>query len=99
KVYRSIASRFRANYGTAPGKAFASNNSGELVPKSFVHPEQKPNFASAHADVSGRHIGIGADMAKQLAHEGLAKPHHFAVALSFRVEIRTAFAATHRQSG
>src|SRR3954469_21488189 len=36
-------------------------------------------------------------MTKEFAHEGLAKPHHFAVASPFRIEVRPAFASTHRQ--
>src|SRR5205814_328638 len=64
---------------------------------SLIHSEQEPDLARADADVSRRHVGVRADMAKELAHERLAEPHHFTVALSFRIEIGAAFAAAHRQ--
>jgi len=38
-------------------------------------------------------------MPKQLVHERLAKAHHFAVGFSLGVEVRSTFAATHRQTG
>ena len=38
-------------------------------------------------------------MAIELGHEGLAKPHHFAVCLARGIEVSAAFAATHGQAG
>ena len=40
-----------------------------------------------------------ADVAVEFAHKGLAEAHHFAVGFAFGVEVRTAFAAAHRQRG
>jgi len=54
---------------------------------------EEADFTAAHADVAGRHVGVGADVAEQLAHERLAEMHHFLVRLALGVEIRAALAA------
>ncbi|MNZ82402.1 hypothetical protein D3C78_1010990 [compost metagenome] len=61
--------------------------------------EHEADLAGAHTDVTGRHVQVGADVAVQLAHEGLAEAHHFGVALALGVEVRAALAAAHGQRG
>ena len=80
-------------------EAFAGHHPGELVPEPLVHPEEKADLARTDADVTRGHVRVRADMAEKLAHERLAKPHHFAVALALRIEIGAALPAAHRQGG
>ena len=63
----------------------------------LVLAEQEADLAPAHADVAGRNVGVGSDVAEELGHEALAEAHDFVVALALRVEVRTALAAAHRQ--
>src|SRR4051812_32128277 len=98
EINRAITSGFRSNNRATPGQAFTGYNTGEFVPQPFIHAKEKPNLSRAHPDVAGRDVGIGADVAKEFAHEGLAEAHYFAVAFAFRIEIGSAFAAAHRQS-
>jgi hypothetical protein len=49
-----------------------------------------------NSDVARRNVGVWAYVAEQFGHEALAETHHFGVALALGVEIRPAFAATHR---
>ena len=75
--------------------ALARENARELVAELLVHPEEVADFAAAHADVARRDVGVGADVAEELAHERLAERHDFVVALSLRIEIAAALAAAH----
>src|SRR2546430_13844575 len=53
----------------------------------FILAEEIPDLAPAYADVARRHIGMRTNVAKQLGHEGLTKPHHLSVAFSFWIEV------------
>ncbi len=99
KVNSAVAGGFGADQAAAVGEAFAGEHRAEFIAQALVLAEQIADFAAAHADVAGGHIGVGADVAVELAHKRLAKTHHFIVALAFGVEIGAAFAATHRQRG
>ena len=61
--------------------------------------KEEADFTAADANITGGDVGIRANMAEQLAHEGLAEAHHFAVALAFWVKVGAAFGAAHRQRG
>ena len=50
----------------APVQALAGQHAGELVGELLVLAEHVADFAAAHADVAGGHVGVGADVAEQL---------------------------------
>ncbi len=99
EIHAAVAGGFRADQAAAVGQALAGQYRGELVGQALVLAEQETDFAAANADVTGWHVEVGADVAVQLAHEGLAEAHHFVVALALRVEVRAALAAAHGQRG
>src|SRR5690606_19051491 len=61
--------------------------------------EQVADLAAAHADVTGGDVGVLADVAVELGHEGLAEAHDLGVGLAARVEVRAALAAADRHAG
>ena len=61
--------------------------------------EHEADFPCADADITGRYVKVGTNVAVQLAHERLAEAHHFSVALAFGVKVRAALAAAHGQRG
>ena len=99
EVHAAIASGFRTNQRAAPAQAFAGQDAGEFVAQPLVLAEQEADFASAHADVAGRDVGVRADVALQFGHEALAEAHHFVVTLALGIEVRSALAAAHGQRG
>ena len=78
-------------------RPFAGEHAGEFVPDALVLAEQEADLASAHADVAGGNVGVGADVAAEFGHEALAEAHDFVVALALGIEIRSALAAAHGQ--
>ncbi|MCY1292070.1 hypothetical protein D9M70_412830 [compost metagenome] len=99
EVDAAVAGGFRTDQAAAVGQALAGEDRGEFVGQAFVLAEEEADFAGADADVTGRHVQVGADVAVQLAHEGLAEAHDFGVALALGVEVRTTLAAAHGQRG
>ena len=97
KVHRAVSCGFRADEAAAPVDALAREDAGELIPQTLVLAKHVPNLPSAHTDVAGWNVRVRSDVAGELGHEGLAKAHHLIVTLSLRIEVRTAFAAAHRQ--
>jgi hypothetical protein len=83
----------------SPAQALACQDAGEFVAQPLVLAEQESDLASAYADVAGRDVGVGADVALQFGHKALAKAHHFVVTLALGIEIRSALAAAHGQRG
>lgn len=88
-----------AHRAAAKGLAFTGERAVELTEMTFVGAEQIADFARADIDVASRNIPVRTDMVCQLGHEGLAKPHDFALASPARVEIGATFPATKRQAG
>lgn len=99
EVNEAVAGRFRADEAAAVGEAFAGEHRGETVGEALVLAKEEADFTAANANITGGDVGIRANMAEQLAHEGLAEAHHFAVALAFWVKVGAAFGAAHRQRG
>ena len=99
EVHASEPGGFRANQAAAVGHAFAGEDAGELVAQAFVLTEEEANFPRTDADIAGRHVYVGADVAVQLAHERLTETHDFGIALALRIEVRAALAAAHGQGG
>ena len=56
-------------------------------------------LAATHSYVSGRNIGILADVTVQFRHKALAETHDLGVGLASRAEIRTSLCAAHRKRG
>ena len=88
-----------AHQGAAVGQALAGEHAAELVADTLILAEQIADLTGAHADVAGGHVGIRADVALQLGHEGLAEAHDLVAALALGVEVRAALAAAHGQAG
>ena len=82
---------------TAVGHALAGQYARVLACQFTVHAVEVSDFAAAHADVARRDVGLGADMAPQLDHEGLAETHYLTVGFALGVEIRAAFGTAHGQ--
>ena len=83
----------------AVGQALAGEHAGPLVAQLLVLAEEIADLTGTHTDVAGGHVGVGADVAVQLIHKGLAETHDLPVALTLGVEVRAALAAAHGQSG
>ena len=100
EVHQAVAGSFGTNQGTAVGQALSGEDTAlEFVLKTLVHAKHVADFTTAHTDVTSRDVTVLANVAPEFHHEGLAKSHHFSVGFALRVEIGTAFAATHGQSG
>ncbi len=91
---------FRTKDTAAPGAALAGEHAGiVLAGQLLVHAIEIADFTAAHAYVSGRNILVRADAVPQFQHERLAETHDFVVGLPYRVKIRTALGAPHREGG
>ena len=99
EVHVTVTRSFGTDERTAELKSLAGEYTAEFMGQFLIHAEHVADFASAYADITGRHIGIGTDMAIEFEHEGLAETHHLGVALAARREIGTALATAHRKSG
>ena len=100
EVDEAVAGGLGAHVGAAPGQALAGQDARvEAVLEALVLAEHVADLAATHADVAGGHVGVGADVAGELSHEGLAKTHDLGVGLALGVEVRAALAATHGQAG
>ena len=94
-VARGLGARERA----AVGEALAGEHALPHVLDALVLAEHEAHLAGARADVAGRHVGVGADMAVEFRHEALAEAHDLQVGLALRVEVAAALAAAHGQRG
>ena len=99
EIDRAIAGGLGADQAAAIFQALAGQHAGELVGDALVLAEHIADLAPADADVAGRHVDVGADMAIQFGHEGLAEAHHFVIGLALGIEVGAALAAAHRQPG
>ena len=99
EVDQAVAGCLGAGQGAAEGEALAGEDAGELVADALVLAEHVGNLAAADAQVTGGDVGVGADVALELGHEGLAEAHDLVVGLALGVEVRAALAAAHGQGG
>ena len=60
--------------------------------------EKITDLSAAYADITGRHIGIRADVAVKFRHKALAKTHNFHIGFAVRVKIASALCTAHRQT-
>ncbi len=99
EIDAAVAGRLGTDQRAAPVEPLAGEDAGELVAQPLVLPEEIADLAPSDPDVPGRHVGVRADVAKELAHEALAEAHHLVVALPLGIEVRAPLAAAHRQGG
>ena len=99
EVNQTVTGGFRTNQAAAEGEAFTGEYAGAVVGELTHHPGHKAHFTPAYADITGRHVGIRAEVAIQFGHQRLAETHHFAIAFAFRIEVAAAFTAAHWQGG
>ena len=99
EVYVAVASRFGTNQASAPFEALARENAVIRILAALVLSEEVAYFAAAHADVAGGNVGVGANVAIELGHEGLAEVHDLVVGLALGVKVGTALAAADGQTG
>ena len=97
EVAGSVARGLGAQRAAAPVAALAGERAGEFVAQTLVLAEHEADFAAADADVARRNVGVLSDVTLQLGHKRLAEFHHLIVRLAFRVEVRAALAAAHRE--
>ena len=95
----AIAGRLGTQQRAAKRETLARQYAVKAVGDPLVLTKEVANLATTDADIAGRYVRIGADMAIQLGHEGLAEAHDLIVALALGIEVRTAFAAAHGEGG
>ena len=99
EVAQAEAGGLGAGQGAAGAGVLAGEYAAELVADALVLAEHIADLPAAHAHVAGGHVGIGADVALQLDHKGLAETHDLVVALALGIEVGAALAAAHGQAG
>ncbi len=100
EIDRAVAGRLGAHLRAAPGEALAGEHAGLVaVGDALVLAEHEADLALANADVAGRHVGVFAEMTRQLGHERLAEAHDLALRTPLRIEIGAALAAADRHAG
>src|SRR5690606_22472655 len=98
--HRAVAGGLGADLRAAPAEAFAGQDAGLVaVGDPLVLAEQVADLAPADAGVTGRDVGVLADVPVQLGHERLAEPHDLALGTALGVEVGAAFAAADGQPG
>ena len=99
EVDHAVACGLGPDQGPAPAQPLAGENAPELVREALVHAEEIADLPAAHADVAGRDVGVGSDVAEQLTHEALTEAHDLGVALALGVEVGPSLAPAHGQGG
>ena len=99
EVHHAVAGGLGADEAAAEGHALAGEDAAGMVGQLLVHAVEEAHLTAAHADVAGRHVGVGADVTEELHDERLAETHHLTVALAFGIEVGAALATAHGQGG
>ena len=92
EVDLAVAGGLGPDQRPAPGQPLAGEHPFEAVGEALVLAEEEADLPPADADVAGRHVGDGADVAEQLGHERLTEPHHLVVRLTLGIEVRAPLA-------
>ena len=98
-IHGTIAGCLRTDERTAVGSSLARQDAGKLVAQSLVLAIQIANLTRAYADVTGRYVGVRANVALQLGHKALAEAHDLGIRLALGVKVRAALTAAHRKAG
>ena len=99
EVHHAVAGGLGADEAAAEGHALAGEDTAGMVGQLLVHAVEEAHLTAAHADVAGRHVGVGANVTEELHDERLAETHHLTVALAFGIEVGAALATAHGQGG
>ncbi len=94
-VDEAVAGGLGADQAITPVEALAGKDALELVALAAVRAEQVADLAATHTDIASGDISVGANVARQLAHEGHAEATDLGVALALGVEVGTTLATTH----
>jgi hypothetical protein len=95
----AVAGGLGADRAAAVLHALTGQDPGEDVGEPLVLAEHVTDLAGADADIAGRHVGIGPDVAEQFAHERLAETHDLVIGLALGVEVGPPLSAAHRKPG
>ena len=74
-IDQAVAGGLGTGKRAAEGEALAGESAGELVAQALVLAKHVGHLAAADPKVTGRHVGVGADVAGELGHEALAEAH------------------------
>ena len=99
KVAQAVAGGLGTGERTAEGDALAGQDAGVLILQALVLAKQVADLTAANANITGGHVGVGADVAVQLGHKALAEAHDLGVRLAVGVKVSAALAAAHGQGG
>ncbi len=96
----AVAGGLGAHLRSAPGEALAGEDARLVaVRDALVLAEQVADLATSDAGVTGRDVGVLADVPVELRHERLAEAHDLGVGAALRVEVGPALAAADRHAG
>lgn len=98
-VDEAVPGGLGADVGATPGEALAGEDTDPLVAELLVLAEHEGDLARASADVTGGDVGILANVALELGHEGDTEAANLAVGLALGVEVGAALAAAHGEAG
>src|SRR5699024_11322900 len=96
--HATVAGGFLAYQGTAAGQPPASLRAFMALCQPPILAIHIADLACADADITPRHVDIGADMVVQHCHEGLAEAHDFGIRALPGIEIRPTLAAADGQT-
>ena len=99
EVDRTKACSLGTNQRASVGHTLTGQHARILESQLAIHTVEVANLACANTDIAGRNVSLGADMAPQLGHKGLAEAHNLTVGLALRVEVRATLRTAHRQRG
>ena len=93
KIEQAVARSLGARQAAAESQPLAGEDAFVVTREALILPVEVADFPSPDADIPRRNVHIGADVAGELSHEGLAKAHDLAVGFSLRVKVGAALAA------
>ena len=99
KVDQAVAGGLGTGERASKGEALAGEDAGPLVGQALVLTEHVGNLAAANAQVASGNVGVGANVAIEFGHEGLAEVHDLVVGLALGVKVGAALAAAHGKGG
>ena len=79
---RAVAGGLLTGQGAAIGESFAGEDTHKAVGQALILAEHITDLPGSYANITGGHIGIGADMTIQLSHKALAEAHDLPIALA-----------------
>jgi len=99
EVAQPVSGGLGPGEGSAGSDGLSGEDSGELVLEPLVLAEHVSDLSSAHSDVAGGDVGVGADVLGELGHEGLAEAHDLVVGLALGVEVGSSLSSSYGEGG